>query len=334
LDSLVIQTFQDFEVIIVDDCSTDSSCEIVKSYMPKFNGRLRIEKTETNSGHPCVPRNIGMMLARGEYIQFIDNDDMLLGNALETLYKAAILYDADIVYTSSHYNLNAPNDIYLHKDGASKKLFDTQKEFTLDDPRTNLNRLIFEPGEGNFRNPWTKFVRRDFLIKNKIFFPNLFLSEDFIWVINMYCHAKRFLRISTPLYFYRRYNYDSITLKFRPPQEQCRFWFSAFVEFIKAFHELERKNELLAENPLYSFIAFKDNFNWHLNRTQDARKELGNERSFTKFCKMSSLKNFLIPQRGSCRSSLALSMKKHLTTNTSSHLINSVLISPLEYLSS
>ena len=59
LESLLLQTFQDFEVIVVDDCSTDNSFSIVESYIPKFDGRLKLTKTEKNSGGGgYVPRNI------------------------------------------------------------------------------------------------------------------------------------------------------------------------------------------------------------------------------------------------------------------------------------
>ena len=235
LDSLLAQTFQAFEVIVVDDCSTDNSVEIVKEFAPKFNGRLKLTKTEKNSqtgGY--VPRNIGIKLAHGEYVQFLDSDDMILGNALESLYKAAVFYDADVVYTSSFYRLDAPNDIYLYRDGTSRKMAGIRTLLTVDEPTTNLNRLLLESGEGNFRSCWTKFVRRDLLIKNKIFFPNLPTSGDFIWSINAYCHARRFLRISTPFHLYRRYNTNSIGRTIRPAQEQCLYWCSSFVDFTRA----------------------------------------------------------------------------------------------------
>ena len=78
LDSLLAQTFQDFEVIVVDDCSADKCFELVEGYSPKFKGRLRLEKTEKNSGGGgYVPRNIGMSLARGEYVYFMDADDYI-----------------------------------------------------------------------------------------------------------------------------------------------------------------------------------------------------------------------------------------------------------------
>ena len=278
LDSLLMQTLQDFEVIVVDDCSTDDSVKIVQEYAPKFNGRLYLTNTEKNSdGGGNVPRNMGLMFASGDYIYFMDADDMILNTALETFYKAAILYDAEVVYTASRYNLRASNDIYLRKDDASKKMIYVNTDLTIDDPQKNLDRLLLESKEGNFRSCWTKFVRRDFLIKNKIFFPNIPNSGDFIWVINLYCHARRFLRISTPLYFYRNYNINSIWQTVKVAQEQCRCWFASFVDFVKALNELEKENEIFTENPLYGLAALKIHFSGCLDRTEDARKELGSE---------------------------------------------------------
>ena len=57
VNSLLAQTLKNFEVIIVDDCSTDNSISVVESYIPKFNGRLHLEKTKKNSGGCAIPRN-------------------------------------------------------------------------------------------------------------------------------------------------------------------------------------------------------------------------------------------------------------------------------------
>ena len=280
LDSLLAQTFQNFEVIVVDDCSTDNSVEIVEEYAPKFNGRLRLEKTEKNSNTSGnVPRNIGVRLAQGDYIQFLDADDMILTNALETLYKAAIFYDADVVYTASFYHLNAPNDISLQRDGAYDK---TRRANTSLNPRLNdnLNLLLFENGEGNFHNCWTKFVRREFLAENKIVFPRLSQAGDFIWVIEVYCHTKSLLRITTLLYLHRTYKNNSTSQMIRPPQEKYLQEFSSFVEFAKRLYELERENKVLANNSLYCLAALKKLFPACLNRTEYAGKELDNEGFF------------------------------------------------------
>ena len=98
LDSLLLQRFQDFEVIVVDDRSIDNSFAIAESYLSKFNGRLRLTKTEKNSGGGGVPRNKGLLISSGEYIQFLDADDILTKTALEEMYTLAKEYDVDVVY--------------------------------------------------------------------------------------------------------------------------------------------------------------------------------------------------------------------------------------------
>ena len=63
LESVLAQTFKNFEVIIVDDCSTDNSCTIVESYIPKFSGRLKLYHMEKNSGSGALARNKGLKLS-------------------------------------------------------------------------------------------------------------------------------------------------------------------------------------------------------------------------------------------------------------------------------
>ena len=278
LDSLFDQTFQDFEVIVVDDRSTDNSVAIVRNYSSKFGKRLTLTHTEKNSGS-SVARNQGLMLSQGEYILFLDADDFILLTALETLYNAAKEYDADIVYEGTHY-INNPNDISLCRDGLSKKLLSENREdkteLIVDDPNKNLDRLLLIGDEGSFRAAWSKFFRREFLIKNKITFPNLPNAEDVVMVINAYCHAKRILRIPTPLVFYRNYN-PSLTRMKRLPLVQISYWFSVFIDFAKILRELEEKNEILSKNPDYLFATLKRQLGACFNRTIEARKQLSDQ---------------------------------------------------------
>ena len=305
LDSLLNQTFQDFEVIVVDDCSSDESVKIVKAYFPKFNGKLHFEKTKKNSGGGgYVPRNIGLKLARGEYVFFLDADDFILLTALETLYTVAKENKADVIYTGVYYDLRKPNDVYIHRDGAGKKLFREGKKdkitLTIDDPEKNLQELLTKEREGNFRAPWTKFVRREFLFRNRITFPETLTNGgDFIWVINVYCCAKRFLRISTPFYFYRRYSSSSVTRKKKNSRELVSYWFLAFTNFIKALVNLTNSIRILKDNPVYSFAAANSHFNFCLYLTNEARKELTNrdiyEILYREFINQNDLPGFVMP---------------------------------------
>jgi len=282
LDSLLIQTFQDFEVIVANDCSTDDSVEIVENYAPKFKGRLKLTSTKKNSGGGgYIPRNLGLNFASGEYVIFLDSDDFLLGTALETLYNAAKEHDADVVYSSTYYNVVEPNDVYLYRDGLGRRLL---KDGVEDKTTLNVNNTdkifteFLASSEGNFRAPWSKFVRRDFLLQNEIRFPDIVTGGDCIWCINVYAYAKRFLRLPTPLYFYRRYNGTSITRTTRTPQEQLSYWVSAFIAFLKALNDLQSRTKVLSDNPNYCYEATRGgHFEWCLNRTYEARKELSNK---------------------------------------------------------
>ena len=258
LDSVLNQTFQDYEVIVVDDCSTDYSVAIVESYIPKFDGRLRLARTEKNSGGGgYVPRNIGLTMAHGEYVYFIDADDFILLTALETLYSAAKQYDADVVYTGARYFLDSPTKIRTSTDGEGNALIkaDLKDEPVLrvDEQKENLRRFLFE---GNFHVGWARFVRRDFLIENQIVFPEVIIGGDGLWVIHLYCCAKRFLRLPTPLYFYRFYDVDSVSRVKKTPAEQIALWLSAFAVWAK-----------LKDNPEYCYAALEGELKAFFQRT-------------------------------------------------------------------
>ena len=277
LESVLLQTFQDFEVIVVDDCSTDNSVKIVESYLPKFDGRLRLLSTEKNTGGGGMPRNKGIEIARGEYIQFLDADDFMLLNALEVLYSAAKKYNVDVVYSAAHYLMKNPNDVITLKDVKGKKMLEAGLKdnlaLTVNAPEKNLSTLLVE---GNFHTPWTAFVRREFLIENKLFFPNIHSGEDFLWIIKVYSCVKRFLRHPVPLHFYRNYNEGSITQKKRSPQEQLSHWISVFVTWTKHFSKLVNETDILKRNSAYCYQALKSEFDWCRFRSRESLPPLKN----------------------------------------------------------
>lgn len=82
LASVRSQTFGDFEVVVVDDCSTDRTAEVVHEYVA-IDSRFRYVRLERNSNRPAVPRNRGIRESRGEFISFLDHDDTWLPWKLE-----------------------------------------------------------------------------------------------------------------------------------------------------------------------------------------------------------------------------------------------------------
>lgn len=81
IDSVISQTYSNWEMIIVDDCSTDNSATIIQEYAKK-DIRIRYLKTKCSSGSPTLPRNMGIKEAKGRYIAFLDSDDLWLSNKL------------------------------------------------------------------------------------------------------------------------------------------------------------------------------------------------------------------------------------------------------------
>ena len=86
LNSILCQTYKNFEIILVDDCSSDSSFNICKEYESR-DKRIKVIQNEVNSGGCGIPRNIGLKHVKGDYITFIDGDDLIPNNYLEVLLK-------------------------------------------------------------------------------------------------------------------------------------------------------------------------------------------------------------------------------------------------------
>jgi teichuronic acid biosynthesis glycosyltransferase TuaG len=82
IESVLAQSYQNWELLIVDDCSTDKTAEIIAKYC-KQDSRIKYLKTNESSGSPSLPRNIGLENAKGRYIAFLDSDDLWLPDKLK-----------------------------------------------------------------------------------------------------------------------------------------------------------------------------------------------------------------------------------------------------------
>jgi glycosyltransferase involved in cell wall biosynthesis len=107
IESCLKQTYKDFELIIINDCSTDNTLSIIQSFM-EYDKRIKCLNNETNLGAGLTRRK-GIENISGEYMTFLDSDDYLKSDALEVLMRFANDYDVDIVapgYISVDSNLN------------------------------------------------------------------------------------------------------------------------------------------------------------------------------------------------------------------------------------
>ena len=220
LDSLLAQSFQDFEVIVVDDCSTDNSCAVVDSYAPKFNGRLKLTQTKINSGGGGEPRNRGLGFSRGEYVFFMDADDILISNGLEEMYTLAKKFNADTVYCEKYFMSTGDGQDFINNIQLAKVRI--QQPPFVDEPTletNNLEKRIEKALTWNYWvTAWLRLVSRDLLLENDIKFPSLIGSNDVGWTFKVLFCSKRFLRIPNPCYV-RRMHEESVSFRKRTTSE-------------------------------------------------------------------------------------------------------------------
>ena len=100
LDSLVNQTFDDYEVIVVNDGSPDNSQDIIDEYQKKYSNIIKPLKKE--NGGLSSARNYGLKYAQGEFVLYVDSDDWVSNDMLEKMYMTAVRDNSDIVVCRSY----------------------------------------------------------------------------------------------------------------------------------------------------------------------------------------------------------------------------------------
>lgn len=188
LDSITLQTYRNFEVIAVDDCSTDASMSIVEAYAPKLP--LRIVRHEHNRGLSAA-RNTGVSVAQGEYILFVDSDDTLASDCLQVLYNEALRTDADVVVGNI--------DTFGENGNFVPRLHCTEPQLLIGTDMVLRNHLR---GDG-YVMAWNKLLKRNFLLQKQIAFDEGLLHEDNPWSLRVACRAQSMALLPNITYHYR-----------------------------------------------------------------------------------------------------------------------------------
>lgn len=185
VDSIIAQTYKHLEIILVDDGSTDNCPQICDEYAKK-DSRIRV--IHKKNGGLSDARNAGMDVATGEYISFIDSDDYVSNDFIETLYNAAISENSDIVecsvvkfYEDEHFD--------EYKDDLKIASFNTEE---------SLSKLI---AENPFKqHVWNKLYKADLVLD--IPYAVGKLNEDEFWTYQIFGRAKRVTRVNKTMYYY------------------------------------------------------------------------------------------------------------------------------------
>ena len=178
LDSVVNQTLQDIEIIIVNDGSTDLSKEKIKNYIKKYGKKIKYLEKQ-NEGLSSA-RNFGLSFATGEYIAFLDSDDYIDCEAYNEMYKVAKEQNLDLVQCGFIWEY--PNKKRIGK----VDLYNSKKE-------------MIEKGRVE---AWNKLIKREIIEKNNIQFPMGLRYEDMEFFYKLVPYIQNFAFIDKPFIHY------------------------------------------------------------------------------------------------------------------------------------
>lgn len=210
LDSVVNQTFTDFELIVIDDGSSDGTVSIIKEYEEKHHN-FRFYSQQ--HGRQAKARNLGISKASGRYITFLDGDDYWPEDHLEELVKALIRSNSDICIA---YTVNT----FTSKKNAEFRFIDIEGERTF----SNIDELekVFFSEKGFPGGVCNITAKRDFLISNNILFDeSLSTAEDSNFTLSILSHDPKSVLTDKVKYYYRQDNVTSTNHHFDMDKIKC-----------------------------------------------------------------------------------------------------------------
>lgn len=215
IDSILAQTFKDFELILIDDGSPDGSGKICDEYA-ESDSRIIVIHQE-NSGVSAA-RNAGLKIAQGEYITFIDSDDWVDSDYLSFLYQLAVDNNADIACcTLLGIDENEDNFEII-------KLTDNFNE----EKNISLSNGNFEIGKWySFAAPFCKLIKKVIIDDNKLQFDkSLTIGEDLVFYLQLMHFAKHVIASAKPKYHYFQRNDSAMhSMSFDNMYSDIRAWY-------------------------------------------------------------------------------------------------------------
>lgn len=192
LDSIINQTYQNLQIIVIDDGSNDSSGKICENYAKKDD---RIEVIHQKNGGLANARNTGLKYAKGVYVTFIDSDDWVEDIFVEILYQ-------DIIQNNCNISM-----VKHFIDYPQKSIVAASKAQILMNSKECLKKLLY--ADDVDISAWGKLYRSSLF--DTIRYPDGYEFEDTVTTPELVINAQRIFLNSIPLYHYQRYDQNSIT---------------------------------------------------------------------------------------------------------------------------
>lgn len=205
LESICAQSLEEWEVICVDDNSTDHSMEILRGYEKK-DARIHVYNNEGMTGAGGA-RNFGLQYALGEYLLFLDADDFFDRDLVLNVYQQCVMYDLDIcMYDYAKYDDKAKKTTWRFDISEVWKKKYKNRCFSMHDEGDE----IFLPWPCA---PWTRMVRKKLVLETGIRFQEIHNANDVFFAYAMLANARRvkYVTFANPLIYYRVNVADQLT---------------------------------------------------------------------------------------------------------------------------
>ena len=200
IESILNQTLNEIEILIINDGSSDNSLNIINELTKKDKRVIIIDK---NNEGASKTRNLGLKLSKGKYFLFVDADDYIEKSMLEDMYKKIEENNLDLL----------TSDIKIEKNGKMIKI-EKDLEIEENDVLNGEKYLKLLLQELAFGAVWNKLIRREICIHNKIFFnEKIFLGEDYNFLCRLSKYLNRVGKIKNSYYHYIKESNGSSIIK-------------------------------------------------------------------------------------------------------------------------
>lgn len=207
-NSVLNQTFSDFELILVDDCSTDSSGVIADGLL-ETDVRIKVIHHIENKGLSAA-RNSGMAVASGNYIFFMDSDDTIDSNLLQTVYQSILKNPADLIV----FGLI---EEYFDSTGKIKRAQAIVPDVFISDSKDELRKkIILLEDQTLLGYAWNKIYSLNVLKELKLAFSNITLIEDIAFNVKLCENLSSLNVLNFAPYHYKKRGTNSLTNKYVP----------------------------------------------------------------------------------------------------------------------
>jgi len=244
VDSVLSQSFPDFELLLIDDGSPDGS-GVLCDALAKDDARIRVLHKE--NGGVSSARNLGMDEAKGRFLAFLDADDWFSPDALETLYSLAVTNEADSA-GCAHYKAYPEGAVELEQAALPPGVYGDHEI------REGIVYRLLGDRMGKSEEILNGFIWRflfdaELIHKEGLRFVGAYL-EDELFLMEYFCYAKRLAITDAPLYYYLQ-NPQSVTRNYLPD------YMETFTRFMDLKSALVSRFDLQKARPLW-----RENSNW------------------------------------------------------------------------